>query len=277
MRMDFVKMEGCGNDFVVLDRLRRPDAPVPPADVIASLADRRTGIGFDQLLVVEADAAGTCPAAFRIFNADGSAAMQCGNGARCIAAFLTQDHDFPQEFTLASPAGAMAARVSGDRVRVGMGLPEFTPARIPFAGAPVEATTYRIEVGGETVTLGALSMGNPHAVILVEDTGAAPVETLGPAIAQHPAFPAGVNVGFLEVVSRHGGRLRVFERGAGETAACGSGACAAMVTGRRLGLFDAEVALDLAGGTLVISWRGANEPVWLEGPANRVYEGHTTL
>jgi diaminopimelate epimerase len=277
MDVSFTKMEGCGNDFVVLDRLRHPQMPLPAPAVVARLAHRRTGIGFDQLLVVESATTRDASAAFRIFNADGSSAMQCGNGARCVAAHLRREHDFPNDFVLMSPAGAMPAQIRGERVRIGMGEPGLSPGDVPFAGATRAGPLQAIELAHETVTLGVVSMGNPHAVLVVDDVDGAPVATLGPAVQRHAAFPQGVNVGFLHIDSRQHGRLRVFERGVGETAACGSGACAAMVVGRRLGRFDEHVTLALAGGELVVSWRGAGHQAWLEGPAHRVYEGRITL
>ncbi|MEM9384038.1 MAG: diaminopimelate epimerase [Pseudomonadota bacterium] len=280
MELNFDKMEGCGNDFVVLDLLERPHGPLLLSpSLIQGLADRRLGIGFDQLLLVERTASGAEPTAeFRIYNADGSAAGQCGNGARCVAALLHERHDFPGEFTIGSPAGTIRARIEQGRVSVSMGVPEFAPAMVPIAAKPGPNGGYRLDVANETVTLGAVSMGNPHGVLFVEDVDDAPVEQLGPAIQQLDAFPKGVNVGFLQPLTDHRGRLRVFERGVGETLACGSGACAAAVVGLRVGKFvGGVVRLALRGGELVISWPGEGHPVWLEGATRWVFRGQVTV
>lgn len=280
MELTFDKMEGCGNDFLVLDFLDHPAPPQTPSPAtIQALADRRRGIGFDQLLLVRAaEDAAELTARFEIYNADGSVAGQCGNGARCVAALLHERHDFPEEFTFGSPAGPIQARVTSDHVSVCMGVPAFTPAMVPIAATPAADGRYNLDVVNETVTLGAVSMGNPHGVLFVEDVDKAPVEQLGPAIQQLSVFPAGVNVGFLELLSDHRGRLRVFERGVGETLACGSGACAAAVVGLAAGRFvGGEITLLLRGGELVISWPGEGHPVWLEGAARWVFRGQVTV
>ncbi len=279
MDLPFDKMEGCGNDFLVLDGLRDAHLPELDAGTVRHLADRRLGVGFDQLLLIEPAPTGSEPSArFRIYNADGSRAGQCGNGARCVAALLRQQHDFPEEFTLLSPAGPMQARVGSDGVAVSMGVPDFSPAAVPIDATPTADGRYRLDVVNETVTLGAVSMGNPHGVLLVDDVDTAPVARLGPAIQQLSAFPEGVNVGFLQILSDRRGRLRVFERGAGETPACGSGACAAAAVALRAGWFAGDaVRLALRGGELVISWPGEGRQLWLEGAARWVFRGQITL
>ncbi|MEO0423104.1 MAG: diaminopimelate epimerase [Pseudomonadota bacterium] len=280
MELTFDKMEGCGNDFLVLDFLDQTAPRMPlSAATIQALADRRRGIGFDQLLLIQQAGDGAELAAeFKIYNADGSVAGQCGNGARCVAALLKQHHDYPEEFTFGSPAGPIQARVTPERVSVCMGVPEFTPAKVPIAATPAADGRYDLDVVDGTVRLGAVSMGNPHGVLFVDNIDNAPVEQLGPAIQQLDAFPAGVNVGFLEPLTDHRGRLRVFERGVGETLACGSGACAAAVIGLATGRFvGSEVTLALRGGELVISWPGEGHPVWLEGAARWVFRGQVTV
>jgi diaminopimelate epimerase len=269
-------MQGLGNDFVVLDGVRQR-LDVSPA-LAARLADRRFGIGCDQVLLVEPPKLPGTDFHYRIFNADGSEVEQCGNGARCFARFvrdegLTNKADIP----VGTAAGPIRLCVHAHgQVTVDMGVPRLVPAEIPFQ-AEAEAPTYPLEVDGETLGIAALSMGNPHAVLHVDDVDAAPVANLGPRIEGHPRFPNRVNVGFLEVKDRSRARLRVWERGAGETLACGTGACAALVAGRRWGLLDAEVAMTLPGGTLVIHWPGPGQPVSMTGPATRVFDGDIDL
>jgi diaminopimelate epimerase len=276
MRIDFTKMHGVGNDFVVFDApvdhsLLRPER-------LRSLADRRTGIGFDQALLLEAPRRADSAVYYRIFNADGDEVEQCGNGARCIAALLhrrglTRDGTV----TLESPAGPIRARIeSGERVAVDLGVPDFAPAALPFS-APREADSYPLEVDGTTVEIGAVSIGNPHAVLTVPAVAAAPVATLGPAIERHPRFPQHVNVGFLEIVARSEVRLRVYERGAGETRSCGTGACAAVAVGRRRGLLDAQVQVGVRGGELQVNWAGPGEHIWLTGPTRISFAGHVEV
>lgn len=286
MELDFDKMQGCGNDFLVIDRLAHPHVDDLSSTVVQRLADRRLGVGFDQLLVVEpapTQGGATWPgrrfaATYRIFNADGTSARQCGNGARCIAALLHERHGAGTAFDMLSPAGPVAARIEDDgTVAVSMGVPDTAPSTFPVGAGPGGAGGQVLDVNGETVTLRAISMGNPHAVLMVDDLDRAPVARLGAALQRHGAFPAGVNVGFLQPVSRHDGRLRVVERGVGETPACGSGACAAAVAGMLAGAFADSVALALPGGRLVISWRGPGEDVWLRGAATRVFKGQITL
>ena len=274
--MRFTKMHGLGNDFVVLDGVRQR-LDVTPA-LAARLADRRFGIGCDQVLLVEPPRLPGTDFHYRIFNADGSEVEQCGNGARCFARFvrdagLTDKTEIP----VGTAAGPILLQVAADgQVTVNMGVPRLTPAEIPFQ-ADAEAASYALTVDGARIELAAVSMGNPHAVLRVADVDTAPVTTLGPRIEQHPRFPNRVNVGFLQVQDSTHARLRVWERGAGETLACGTGACAAVVAGRRWGLLDAEVAVSLPGGTLVIQWPGAAQPVLMSGPAERVFEGEIDL
>jgi diaminopimelate epimerase len=265
-------MHGLGNDFVVVDGVRQQVAL--DAATVRRLADRHTGIGCDQLLLVEPPPDDSVDFRYRIFNADGGEVEQCGNGARCFARFV-RDQGLSDQATLrvATSAGVLTLQVQENgMVTVDMGVPEFEPARIPFT-APARDLRYLLDTEHGDVTLGVVALGNPHAVMLVEDTATAPVEILGPLLESHPRFPQRVNAGFLAVVDRGHARLRVFERGVGETRACGSGACAAVIVGRLQGLFDTSVAVDLTGGRLMISWLGEGEPVHMTGPASHVFEG----
>ena len=272
MPIRFAKMHGLGNDFMVVDAVRQSVEFDP--EQVRRLADRRFGVGFDQLLLVEPPTTDDVLFRYRIFNADGSEVEQCGNGARCFARFV---HEQGLTDQLVIPVETAAGRIVleiGDngQVRVDMGVPEFEPARIPFRAAR-RAASYLLEVDGEPIEIGAVSMGNPHAVLRVPDVDAAPVAELGPHIEHHPRFPARVNVGFMEIVDRTRIRLRVWERGAGETLACGTGACAAAVVGQVQGLLDSEVRVSLPGGDLKIEWVGEGRPVFMTGPAETVYEG----
>jgi diaminopimelate epimerase len=270
MRISFTKMHGVGNDFVVFDAADA--AGVPDAEAIRRLADRRTGIGFDQALVLMPAAADGIDVYYRVFNADGSEVEQCGNGARCIAS-LVAARVGRRAVKMDSTGGRIDAELREDGlVSVDMGVPMFDPARLPFE-ATREADIYPLRVGDKEVQIGAVSMGNPHAVLQVPSVRDAPVDTLGPAVENHPRFPNRTNVGFMEVVSPDHIRLRVHERGVGETLACGTGACAAVAVGRRLGLLREEVQVDAPGGRLIVRWPGPQQPVWLTGPAVRVYEG----
>jgi len=272
MRIEFSKMQGLGNDFFVFD--------VPAAgthldpDTVRALADRRTGVGFDQALMLETPRDSNNRVFYRIFNSDGSEVEQCGNGARCIAALLhSRAPQLGRELAMESKGGIVRARVREDGlVSVELGVPNFDPASLPMdasAGTPV----YTLDVGGETVEFGAVSIGNPHVVISVPDVKSAPVARLGSAIEHHRRFPRGTNVGFMQIVDRGHIQLRVFERGVGETLACGSGACAAVAVGRSRGLLDADVRVDLPGGRAHVSWPGSGRPVWLSGPATTVFSG----
>ncbi len=274
--MRFTKMHGAGNDFVVLDLRDGRDAP-PPA-LCRALADRHTGVGCDQILTIEPARDPGAVAAYGIWNADGSRAGQCGNGARCVAAWLRHDAEqagapLPPRFEVDSPAGRHAVEFAvGDDVRLDMGRPAFEPARVPLAGFEA-ADEYAIDTEAGPVRFGALSMGNPHAVIRVDGIDAAPVATLGPALQRHAAFPDSVNVGFVEVVDGTHLRLRVYERGVGETLACGSGACAAAVVAMRRGWVERAVDVQLPGGSLHIEWPDDDADVAMTGPAAFVFEG----
>jgi len=287
MQLPFVKMHGLGNDFMVVRD--QPADALPDIDTIRRLAHRREGVGFDQLLWIEAPRSAGTHAWYRIFNADGGEVEQCGNGLRCIALLLGEQPGAPALLRLECRAGVSEARIAGPGITaVSMGAPRFDPADIPMAVADTapadagmaaagESGTYRLEAAGQAVEVSALSMGNPHCVLLVDDVYRAPVAELGPALERHPAFPERCNVGFLEPRGRDRARLRVWERGVGETRACGSGACAAMVAGKRRGLFGPEVRVSLPGGDLMVSWPGPGEAVWLTGPARYSFEGTVAL
>ena len=270
--IEFTKMHGLGNDFMVIDAIHQ-DIELTPQR-IAAWADRHTGVGFDQLLLVEAPEGDEAEFRYRIFNADGGEVEQCGNGARCFARFvrdrgLSQSDRIPVE----TRGGLIELQLLDDgRVRVDMGRPRFDPAEIPL-DAPTEQDRYRLEIDGESIEFGAVSMGNPHAVLQVEDVDRAAVGKLGPLIESHPLFPQRVNVGFLQIVDRAHFRLRVYERGVGETRACGTGACAAMAVGRRWGLLDARARAELRGGELLLDWPGGEAPVMMTGEAVPVYDG----
>lgn len=272
MSLRFSKMHGAGNDFVLLD-LRGGRADVDAA-LARALGDRHRGVGFDQLLTVEDPQRPGATARYRIWNADGSAAQQCGNGARCVAAWLVRDGAATgARFSLDSPAGPIEVeRLPGERYALEMGRPEFDPARIPLA-MPREDLHYFAEVEGETFDFGACSMGNPHAVLLVSDIARAPVGRIGPALQASGLFPEGVNVGFAQVLAPDRIALRVYERGAGETLACGSGACAAVAVLARQGRVGRRVAVQLPGGELDIHWPTDDAPVRMAGPATFVFEG----
>jgi diaminopimelate epimerase len=276
MRIDFTKMHGVGNDFIVFDA--PPDRSILEPGRLRALADRRSGIGFDQALVLNRPRRADSALFYRIFNADGDEVEQCGNGARCIAALLHhRGLTRNGTITLDSPAGLIHARIGGDaRVSVNMGVPDFDPRALPFEADRV-ADSYPLEVDGRVVEVGVVSIGNPHAVLSVDSVESAPVAILGPQLESHPRFPRRVNVGFLEVVSRSAVRLRVYERGAGETLSCGTGACAAVAVARRRGLLEAEVRVSVRGGELQVNWGGTGEPIWLSGPTEISFEGHVEV
>ena len=276
MRLSFTKMHGLGNDFIVFDAAR-PDE-VPSAAALRRLADRRTGIGFDQALVLEPPRRAGTDVYYRIFNADGSEVEQCGNGARCIARLVASRAGVRERpLLMDSPGGMVNARLRPDGlVSVAMGVPDFDPRALPFE-AEREAPSYHLELPDGPVEFGAVSIGNPHAVIRVRAVGDAPVDTVGPAVENHPRFPRRVNVGFLEIAAPDHVRLRVFERGVGETQACGTGACAAVAVGRRHGPLAEEVRVDVPGGRLIVQWPGPGEPIWLTGPAETAFEGHVDI
>lgn len=271
-RLRFSKMHGAGNDFVMLDLRDGRAAPAPA--LAAALADRHTGVGCDQIITIEAPLSPGAVAAYRIWNADGSQAQQCGNGARCAAAWLVRDGAARSAgFLLDSPAGPVAVDALGDgRFSLDMGRPVLVAAQVPFLGGP-DTVDHALDIDGASVHLGVVSMGNPHAVIEVPDLDAAPVARLGPAVQARSEFPEGVNVGFAQILARDHIRLRVFERGVGETLACGSGACAAVVALARRGRVGDSVRVDLPGGTLHIDWPGPEAPVRMTGPAAFVFEG----
>ena len=276
MRISFTKMHGLGNDFVVIEALRQPLDLTP--ERVRQLANRRLGVGCDQVLVVTPPSGPQADFGYRIFNPDGGEVEQCGNGARCFARFV-RDHGLTEkdEIRVETRAGLIVPRVEADgQITVDMGPPRFAPAALPFI-ADREALEYHLDVDGQTLTIGAVSMGNPHAVLRVEDVGAAPVATLGPRIEAHPRFPRRVNAGFVELVDPRHIRLRVWERGTGETLACGTGACAAVVVGRRWSILEEAVDVDLPGGRLRIRWDGEGGPVWMTGPAVTVFEGTVEL
>jgi diaminopimelate epimerase len=275
MRIEFTKMHGLGNDFVVFDD---PVAAPLEGAIIRRLADRHTGIGFDQALMLEAARRADTAVFYRVFNADGVEVEQCGNGARCIAVLLTaRGLARSGAVTMDSPAGLIRARtLDGGLVSVDMGPVRFDPRSLPF-DAQAEAERYALEVAGERVEIGAVSIGNPHAVLAVESVAAAAVERLGPAIERHPRFPKRVNAGFMQIVDRGHIRLRVYERGAGETLACGTGACAAVAVGRRWGELDREVHVGVRGGELRVNWNGPGENIWLTGPAEVSFAGHVEV
>lgn len=268
----FTKMHGLGNDFVVIDAINQRIQITP--ELAQKLADRRFGIGCDQILVVERPVQAQVDFRYRIFNADGSEVEQCGNGARCFVRFVhDQGLSTKREIRVETKSSLITLRLNDDQtVTVNMGEPEFTPARIPFVsktGALIEP----LQVGTHTVQITAVSMGNPHAVQVVDNLDTAPVATQGPLIESHPQFPARVNAGFMQVIDPHNIRLRVFERGSGETLACGTGACAAAVAGIARGLLQSPVHVQTRGGALSIAWGGQGQPVMMSGPAQRVFDG----
>jgi len=276
MKLPFTKMHGLGNDFVVLDATRTPLAL--SVAQLRQLADRRFGIGCDQILQVEPPRSADTDFYYRIFNADGGEVEQCGNGARCFVRFV-HDSGLTQatEIRVGTASGVIVPRLEADGlVTVNMGAPVFEPARIPFE-APQRTATYALEVGARTVEINALSMGNPHAVQFVDDVDAAPVAEEGALIERHARFPKRVNAGFVQVLDRTHIRLRVFERGAGETLACGTGACAAVVGGIQRGLLDSRVIVATRGGELGILWEGEGRPVMKTGPAVTVFSGEIEL
>jgi len=272
----FSKMHGLGNDFVVIDAINQEIAL--STEQIRFIADRNIGVGCDQLLLVEAAQSEAADFRYRIFNADGGEVGQCGNGARCFARYV-REHDLSQKSKIpVEVAGGIIQLTmeNNGQVTVDMGRPQFVPTEIPFV-ADAEASRYMIEIDDAVYEIGAVSMGNPHAVLQVASVDDAPVARLGPQIESHERFPERVNVGFMEVVDARHIRLRVFERGAGETLACGTGACAAVAVGRRWDLLDDEVLVDLPGGSLWVRWPGDDSSVRMTGPATHVYEGQIEL
>lgn len=273
MEIAFTKMHGLGNDFMVV---RWPDdVALPHADRVRAWAHRRTGVGFDQLLLLSSPADASVRAQLSIMNSDGSRAEQCGNGMRCVARFLATAAE--EEFLIGSDSGPIPVRVHGDgSVSANFGEPRFEPAAVPFVAAQ-QALRYRLNLTTGNVEFGVTSMGNPHAVIAVDSVASAPVSILGPELEQHPSFPQGVNVGFMQRVAADAICLRVFERGAGETLACGTGAAAAVAVGRMWEMLGSHVAVALPGGELVVDWQGPGSDLWQTGPAEQVYEARIRL
>lgn len=276
MKLKFSKMHGLGNDFVVLDGVRQRVALTP--EQLRALADRHFGVGCDQILLVEPATQPGVDFRYRIFNADGGEVEQCGNGARCFVRFVhEQGLTARAEIRVETMSGVIAPRLEADgMVTVDMGAPEFAPERVPFT-SPSPALVQPLMVGDRELMITAVSMGNPHAVQVVPDVDAAPVASDGPLIESHPRFPQRVNAGFMQVLDRHAIRLRVYERGAGETLACGTGACAAAVAGIARGLLDSPVRVETRGGELSIAWQGAGTPVLMTGPAVTVFTGEIEL
>lgn len=276
MKLRFTKMHGLGNDFVVIDAVSQ--AVALTSEQVRFLADRRFGVGCDQLLIVERPTQPGVDFRYRIFNADGGEVEQCGNGARCFVRFVVDKHlTDKREISVETKSGIIAPRlVEGGLVTVDMGVPALESARVPFV-SDSDAVVQPLEVAGRTLAITAVSMGNPHAVQVVADVDTAPVAELGPLIEHHPRFPARVNAGFMQVVDAHAIRLRVFERGAGETLACGTGACAAVVAGIQRELLASPVRVETRGGELSIAWAGPGTPVMMTGPAVSVFEGEIEL
>ena len=276
MKLKFSKMHGLGNDFVVLDGVRQ-QVSLTPAQ-LRFLADRNFGVGCDQILLVEKPTQPGVDFRYRIFNADGSEVEQCGNGARCFVRFV---HDVgltdKREIRVETQCGIIAPRLESDgMVTVDMGIPRFLPAEIPFLHDD-DVVIYNLDVADETLEISVVSMGNPHAVQVVESVDGAPVGAHGPLIEKHERFPQRVNAGFMQILDRQAIKLRVYERGSGETLACGTGACAAVVTGIRRGLLDSPVKVTTRGGDLAIAWAGNDQPVLMTGPAVTVFSGEIEL
>ena len=276
MQLKFTKMHGIGNDFVVIDAISQSVHLSP--EQIRHICDRHYGVGCDQLLLVETSHRPEAEFRYRIYNADGGEVGQCGNGARCFARFVRDQGLTHNNEIAVETAGGMIRLILQDdgQVTVDMGIPNFDPAALPFE-AEARAESYDIVVNGDKYAIGAVSVGNPHAVILVDSVADAPVLTLGPALEKHPRFAEGVNVGFMEIVDRGHIRLRVFERGVGETLACGTGACAAVAIGIRNHLLDHQVQVALRGGELNIRWNGEGASLLMTGPAETVYQGQIQL
>lgn len=275
MKLKFTKMHGAGNDFVVIDATRTPFRPTPA--LLSHLSDRRFGVGCDQVLVVEPADQADVDFNYRIYNADASESGQCGNGARALARFVRENQlSGNDRIRVRTQTSVLELQhLSGGEVRVNMGAPRLEPAQIPLR-AESRQLRYPLSLNGQQLEFTAVSMGNPHAVFAVADVEVAPVQQLGPQVQQQPQFPQSVNVGFLQIQDRGHAALRVYERGAGETLACGSGACAAVVAGRLWGQLDEQVTLRVRGGTLKIEWVGEGQPVYLTGPAETVFTGEIT-
>lgn len=276
MLLHFTKMHGLGNDFMVIDSVTQNVTIT--SDRVRKWSDRHTGIGFDQLLIIAPPSHPDIDFSYRIFNADGSEVEQCGNGARCFAKFVRDKRLTSKKHIIVETASGIIELhvLTNNQIRVNMGKPRLQPTEIPLK-VQQQATSYTLFVEQQSIEFSAVSMGNPHAVLRAENLELAPVATLGPKIEHHPLFPNKVNVGFLEVLDRHHAKLRVWERGAGETQACGSGACAAAVTAIQNNWMDSPINIKLAGGTLTIEWDKNDSPVFMTGNAVTVYEGKIQL
>jgi diaminopimelate epimerase len=274
--INFTKMHGLGNDFIVIDAINQ--AIKLTSEQIRLMADRHFGVGFDQLLLVEKPVSSNADFKYRIFNADGSEVSQCGNGARCFAQFVRQKNLFSgDEIRVDTDSGQLILKVNDDgKILVNMGVPKHAPNEIPLLEAR-ENKLYSVDIDGIAIKFSAVSMGNPHAVLVVESIDLANVAELGKILENHPIFPERANIGFMQILDRKHIKLRVYERGAGETLACGSGACAAVVTGIEQKLLDNDVVVNLTGGQLTIEWAGRGEPVFMTGPAETVFEGKINL
>lgn len=272
MPLHFTKMQALGNDFMIVDCINQSFRPLPA--LVCQLADRHFGIGFDQLLLVESSPAPRIDFFYRIFNADGSESAQCGNGARCFARFVfEQGLTTKNLLTIATLNGILQLSLQEDgQVKVNMGVPILAPKHIPFI-APEQALIYKLQVADQSINVNVVSMGNPHCIIQTPLISQAPVASVGPLIAKHQRFPEGTNVEFMEIIDRSHIQLRVYERGVGETLACGSGAAAAVASGHLRGLLDNKVEVTLPGGNLSVEWEGMNKPLWLTGAAQRVFDG----
>jgi diaminopimelate epimerase len=276
MESQFTKMHGIGNDFVVFDTFTQSLSL--SREQIRHIADRQFGIGCDQVLLLEPPETDDVDVRYRIFNADGGEVMQCGNGARCAAVYLKQKGLVSKSEIIAETgAGQLILNIDDDgRVTVNMGVPQFEPAKIPMQ-TDEYSEQYRLILGEDEIVFGAVSMGNPHAVIIVDDVDIAPVNVIGPIIQQNALFPESVNVGFMQILNKQAFKLRVYERGSGETLACGSGACAAMVIACQQGYLEGTIDAELRGGHLTLRWAGEGEPVFMTGPATTVFEGKVKL
>jgi diaminopimelate epimerase len=276
MLLRFTKMHGLGNDFMVVDLISQRVHLSP--EQIRYLGNRNTGVGFDQLLLVETPQSPDVDFRYRIFNSNGTEVEHCGNGARCFAKFVhDQRLTGKRDISVQTSNGRIMLKMRDDHaVEVDMGEPVLQPDKVPFE-ATTQAPSYSLEQDGHNYTLGVVSMGNPHAVLVVDDVASAPVFELGSKLEQHPRFPNKANIGFMQIIDRNTIKLRVFERGVGETKACGTGACAAVVVGQQQGLLDTNVTTQLTGGNLAIQWQGPGHHLFMDGPATQVYEGQIKL
>lgn len=277
--LPFVKMQALGNDFVLIDSMLHPQWLNIDQKNLYSLAQRHYGIGCDQILMLMPSSDKNATAELRIFNPDGSEAGQCGNGMRCVALYLKKLRHFKESsFRLKTPTTLVQVEIQNEKnISVNMGIPEFAPSNIPYTHSPEKNSTYQLKTSDKTIQFGLVNLGNPHAVIEVDSVSKAPVDDLGPLLQRHSAFPQSVNVGFMQIISPKKIKLRVYERGAGETLACGSGACAAVVVGRLQQKLAESCQVDLPGGSLSISWAGEGNPVWMKGSAKVVFTGDWPL